>query len=262
MGLTAPMESLPSWTRTLNEEDACWLLDAARPGMAVADWSQQGFDQLPQASLPRRRELIRIVRDELLDHAAGTVADSAFLRLFHSGSPHLRRGLLHGRLLGRRPLVRAALDELIHPALTAADRPLAPLDADLITSDVWDRFLRAQLRPDIPAEAFAKTRSTVQKALADVEVLTLAGGHRRVTRVVHGRPEPLALAWLVAHELVASNVREVAETWALRESFAARLFAPTVEYTASCIEAGVLSGLLRRGYLPGQSRLQLGAEMG
>lgn len=260
MGVVVEMtEPLTSWTRTLNEEDALTLLDSAHAGTSVEEWATLGDRLLPQASPARRRELIRIVREELLDSRDGTIVGSAWLRLFQEGSPHRRLGLLYGRLWRNRPLVLRALDELVHPALERSDRPLAPHDADLIEAEAWDRFLRASLRPDVPHEAFVKTRSTLQGALRDVGVLEITGNRGRVIRVRRGRPDPLAFAWVLARELLDRG--DVSEAWAGRDSFAARLFAPRADYGATCIDAGVVAGLLRREHLMGQSQLRLGAEM-
>jgi hypothetical protein len=261
MGVVAAVDggALTSWTRTLNVEDALTLLDSAHADTSVEDWAERGDRLLPQASPARRRELIRIVREELLDSRDGVIVSSAWLRLFQEGSPHRRLGLLFGRLWRNRPLVQRALDELVHPALERADRPLAPHDSDLIDADRWDRFLRSALRPEVPSEAFAKTRSTLQGALRDVGVLEITGSRERVIRVRRGRPDPLAFAWVLARELVERS--EESEVWAVRDSFAARLFAPRADYAGTCVDAGVSAGLLRRGHLMGQSRLQLGPEM-
>jgi hypothetical protein len=259
MGMTMESPQLTSWTRTLNVEDALNLIDAASPGMKVGDWKALGDRSLPQASVPRRRELLRIVREELLDVCDGTIVDSAWLRLFRDGSPHRRLGLLFGRLWQHRPLVRRALEELVHPALERCEKPLAPHDEDRIDASTWDDFFRKCLRPDVPHEAFIKTRSTVQGALKAVGVVQISGNQSRVIRVCRGRPDPLAFAWVLARELVDRG--EESEGWAIRESFAARLFAPTADYAANCVDAGVSAGLLRRGYLMGLSRLHTGPEM-
>ncbi|MBN2195251.1 MAG: hypothetical protein JW751_20710 [Polyangiaceae bacterium] len=252
-------EPLVSWTRTLNEEDAFSLLDAASPGVSVQEWVELGHRLLPQASHARRRELIHIVRDELLDSREGVIVGSAWLRLLQEGSPHRRLGLLYGRLWQRRPLVLRALDELVHPRLERTGRPLAPLGADLIEGDDWDRFLRDCLRPEVPSEAFAKTRTTLQGALRAVGVIEITDTRERIYRVCHGRPDPLAFAWVVADELRGRG--EASEAWALRSSFAARLFAPGPDYAAVCLDAGVSARLLYRSHLVGQAELHLGPEM-
>lgn len=248
---------LTSWTRTLNEPEAGILLDAAVPGDQVDAWAARGEEVLPQASRDRRRELLRIVRDELLDLADGRIVDTAFLRLFRGGSPHRRKGLLWGRLLARRPLVEPALHALIVPALAASDVPLAPLDSDRIDAAAWDTWLRSILRPGIPPEALRKTRTTLQGGLAAVGVLQIEGNAIRITRVTHAEPDPLAWAWTLADEL-ARGGGETDEARALRDSFAARLFGTRREYGMACLEAGISAGLLRRSYLAGIPRLLLG----
>lgn len=261
MGLTAQTtERLTSWTRTLNVEDALALVDSAQPGMTVGVWEDVAHGILPQASLARRRELVRIVRDELLDVHIGTIRSSAWLRLFHEGSPHRRTGLLLGRLWRNRPLVHRALDELVRPALDVTDRPLAPHDADLIEGSTWDSFLRRTLHADVPQVAFTKTRSTLQAALRDTGVLLVAGNTRRTTRVTRGRPDALAFSWTLAVDLWERG-GEATEQWACRESFAGRLFAPKLDYATSCIEAGITAGLLRKGHLMGVARYHAGPEM-
>ena len=259
MGVAAEVQPvhLPSWTRTLNEAEALTLLDHARPGMELARWSREGHELLPQASLPRRRELIRIVREDLVDHDGTTILESAYGRLVRTGSPHRRRGLLHGRLLRRRPLVEPALATLIAPALARADAPLAAYDADVIPGRAWDDWLYGVLRPGIPEEAFRKSRTTLQKALADVGVLTITGATARTTRARHAEPDGVAWAWVLAAEL-ASGSPEISDTQAVRDSFAARLFGTRPEYGGSCIEAGIGEGLLRRSYLAGAPRLLVG----
>lgn len=248
---------LPSWTRTLNEAEAGTLLDAARAGLPVSEWATEAHDRLPQASVARRRELIRMVREDLLDHSEGVIRGSTYLRLFQEGSAHRRKGLLFGRLLARRSLVAPALDALISPALAALDAPLAPEDAGDIPTEAWDRWLRRALKPDIGEEAFRKTRSTLQSAFEDAGVLAISGARARVTRARHGEPDALAWCWVVADEL-AGRGGEADDAWALRASFAARLFGTRPEYGMAALDAGVASGLLRRSYLAGAPRLLVG----
>lgn len=255
------LQPVPTWTRTLNEEDAVALLDLAQAGMSLAAWQEQGHAALPQPSLPRRREQLRLVRDELLDHDGHQILDSRFLRLFHGGSPHRRRTFFLGRLLRNRPVVHLALERLVHPALARAETPLADDDADLIPAAAWDDLLRHHLPLDTGEPAFAKTRSTLQRALADVGVLEISGNTTRTTRVCRGRPEPLAYSWLIAHELRSSGRSEAPEVWALHHAFPARLFAPLPEYAAVCLDTGVSEGILRRGYLAGEPRLHPGEDL-
>lgn len=256
MTSAGPENHLTSWTRTLNVEDAFALLDVANPGMSVRAWMELGDTLLPQTSQARRTELLRIVRTDLLDTAHEVIVQSSWLRLFQGGSPHRRSGLFFGRLWRKRPLIAAAIDTLILPALANTDRPLSPHDSDLVPHEAWDTMLRKVLHPDVPHEAFTKTRSTLQAAFRDVGVLELLTSPRRTTRVRHARPDPLAFAWVLAHEL--AELRDQAESWALHSSFAARLFAPRPDYVALCIEHGLEAGLLTRNYLMAQARLHPG----
>ncbi len=255
---------LTSWTRTLNEEDALALLDEARPCMALDEWGELGHRILPQTGRDRRTETIRIVRDELLDHDDGRIADSAFLRLVQDGSPHRRLGLLYGRLLYGRPLVHRTLDALVWPALDRAAEPLAPHDAAWVPRDAWDAFLRDTLHESTGPASFPKTRSTLQRVLARAGVLRLERGDQTASpheaHAQRSRPDSLAYAWLLAHELRDRDRTEVPESWALAEAFAARLFAPPEGHDLACVEAGVAAGLLRRGYLAGQARLHPGED--
>ena len=100
-----------------------------------------------------------------------------------------------------------------------------------------------------------KTLTTLQRALSLAGVLAVETHPTRTTTAQHGRPDPLGFAWLLAYELHVQGLTEVDETWALHESFAARLFATDVSYAAACVRAGIEAGLLRQGHLMGRSRL-------
>jgi hypothetical protein len=244
--MTTPRQTwLNSWTRTLNEAEAYTLLDHARPGLSLEQWAVEGHGLLPQGSVARRRELLHIVREELLDHDGTTIQDSAFGKLFHEGDARRRKCLMYGRLLAGRPLVRPALDLLVTPRLARLDVPKPPADADRIPPEAWDIWLRQALRPGIPDEAFKKTRSTLQTALENAGVVTVIGHPHRTVRVHHSEPDPLAYAWVVAAELRAAG-HDADETWATRDAFAARLFGARAAYAATCLQAGVEAGLLTR----------------
>lgn len=261
MELTLPEElPLPTWTRTLNEEDAKELLDAASPGLPLAEWRELAHAILPQAGRARRQELVRIVERDLLDHDGEVIRGSVFLDLFQEGSPHERNTLLFGRLLPNRPIVPVALDALIHPALERADEPLAPLNAAVISEESWNDLLRAVLPRETGVEAFKKTRQTLQRYLAGAGVVLIEGNTSRTTTAQRSRPAPVPFGWLIAHEMRLKARAEAPLSWAIRESFAAQLFAPDPFYAQSCIDAAVTAGVLERGYLLGDTRLHPGPE--
>ncbi len=247
--------NLGSWTRTLNEDDAVLLLENSRPGTSRADWLAHGDDILPQASRPRRRETLKIVCERLIDWDHDAIVESRFLLLFQDGHAHRRRTLLYGRLLATETWILRALGQLVHPQLAHADQPLAPVDVDLLPAEVWNDFIRRQLSAEIPAEAFKKTRSTLQRNLAALGVLRVEGNTTRTTRVQHGEPDPIGFGWLLAHEMRHTGRTEAAQTWARTDALPTRLFAARPHYADACIDAAVDAGLLRRGYLAGMARL-------
>ena len=247
---------LGSWTRTLNEEDAVLLLEQTEPGMSREDWEEQGHRALPQSSRPRRRETLRIVGGSLVDWQDDRVIETAFLRLYRLATARRRSTLLYGRLLGAQPWILRAIAELVLPQLEATHEPLAPPDADLITDAQWRDFIRAHA--DIPDSAFAKTRSTIHKNLANLGVLRVEGASRRTTRARHAEPDPIAFGWLLAHELTTSGRSEASQSWARVDALATKLFAARPEYADRCIDVAAKEGLLRRGFLAGMSRLHVG----
>ena len=252
-------DRLTSWTRTLNEEEAGLLLDEAQPGQPVADWVERAHDLLPQGSRPRRRELIRLVRDQLLDVVDDHVADSVFLRLFHEGSPGRRAALLHGRRLLDNAWIERALTDVVYPQLAEAEEALAPRDADLVPDGRWDAFLDAHLKSGTGLESVRKTRSEVMRNLARLGVIEIRGNTAREAHVRRGQPDGVALAWLLAFELQRANRTEADVRWAVHQSRATRLFATTDAWAERGIDEGARAGLLTRGFLAGQPRLHVGA---
>jgi hypothetical protein len=251
---------LDSWTRTLNEPDALILLEGAEPGTAAADWLAWGDAELPQPSRPRRRETLKIVREQLLDWTPDDrVADTPLLRLFREGSPLCRRNLLYGRLLESSPWVHRALAALVHPALRAAEAALAPLDSDVIGHEAWLDFVAKNA--SLPPSAAKKTRSTLQKNLEALGVLESSGPARRVVRARRAEPDPVAFGALLARNLLRTGRTEAPEAWARAESVPAFLFCVSPDYAGEGVEAGVQAGLLRRGFLAGAPRIHLGEAL-
>lgn len=259
LGVDRPAR-LTSWTRTLNEDDALALLDNATPGMTLSEWEELAHLGLPQARHDRRRELVHIVREELLDHDGSHILPSAFLRLLQNGSPWRRICLLYGRRLFHMPLAVRTLQALLLPALARLDEPLAPDEAGHLDQEDWDQFLHDTLLPDTGPQAFEKTRSTLQRHFARLRVLEISGHGRRTTLVQHSEPDPIAFCWLVAHELHSIGQLEVEQSWVMRQAFASQVFAVRPAYALACLQAGIQEGLLVRGYLAGVERLHPGEE--
>ena len=217
---------LGSWVRTLDqEEDAIALLRDTTPGQTVTDWQTRAHERLLQSSRACRGSTIRFVRESLLDIRDGVILPSAWLRLFHDGSPLRRQNLLYGHLHAHAPWILRAVDQLILPHLDRTDEPLAAHDANLITSAEWAAFFAENLVPTTGEASTKKTRSIVRQNLANLGILTIAPNTSRETRVRHSEPDPLAFAWLLWHELVTSGRTEAPEMWASTFSIAARIFA-------------------------------------
>ena len=250
----------PTWTRTVATDDAGMLLDAAVPGTPLVEWRELGDRVLPQTSRPRRREAIRRVEADLLDHDGQAVVASSFLRLFQDGSPHRRRGLFAGRVGARSPLLGAALDAVIHPVLARADEPLAAPHAAHLRPEEWDAFLASVLPDGTGRPSLERTRQTLQRMLVRAGAISSRLNSYQVATVRHGRPDTLAYAWTLADELRRVGRTEAPKDWALRDAFAARLFASLPEYAGACVEAGIADGLLRRSHLAGAPRIQLGED--
>ncbi|MSP74266.1 MAG: hypothetical protein EXR76_19210 [Myxococcales bacterium] len=230
------------------------LLDSVAPGQSLEAFKTRALADLPQAGRDRRVDLVRLVRERLLDADDGVVSPTDYLRLFVGAPPPRRAALLWGRFTFTMPLVSDVLDTLIRPALDRAERPMAPTDAAVLTQSDWDAALRALLRPGAPASVLDKTRSTLQFVLSRCGVLMIQGTRARTTAVRRSEPDALAFSWLVAHELRSGPHSEVPERAAVTTSYAARLFLPTAAHATACLEAGVRDGVIVRSYLMGSAR--------
>lgn len=254
---------IESWTRTLNEDDALTLVDLARAGLPLSAWTEDAHDALPQASRDRRTETIRLVREHLLDWVAAdaddpAIADTTWLRLMHDGAPYARVELLWGRYLFEHPWVRRAIDELVAPALAAADEPLSPRDVDRLDLTDWTTWVDRTLRPDVGPASRPKTRQQLQRALVRLGVLDIEDARAGLTRVRHARPAPVVFGWLVAHEMRLGHRIEMDLDHATCASRTARLLLPDPIYARQCLDDAVARGILRRGYLAGRARLHPG----
>lgn len=255
------IERLISWTRTLNEDDALLLLDEAQPGLSLEQWTDRGHDILPQPSRDRRTELIRLVREKLLDWTPqGTVADTRWLGILRASAPGPRRHLLHGRFLFDAPWILRVQATLIGPHLEAAEAPLAERDADLIKHATWVSFVEENALPNTGPESLKKTRSVVLRNLARLDVISPEGERGEDARVRRGKPDPLAFGWLLAFELRTKGVGECSLGWAAHHSRPATLFRPEPAYAERCVNAALAAGLLRRSFIAGEARYLDGGE--
>lgn len=248
-------DHLTSWTRTLNEDDALLLLEEAEPGVSLEEWTERGHDVLPQSSRDRRTELIRLVRERLLDWHGDVIADTQWLALMGRLSPGARVQLLHGRYLFEHPWILRAQAALIEPRLRASEVPLAPRDADRIAHDDWVEFVAQTCKPGTGPESIKKTRSVLMRNLARLGVIAREGERNEHARVRRSTPDGRVFGWLIGHELRTRGLGEGGLSWALSQSRAAVLLRPSKAYAERCVEEAISAGLLRQSYIAGESRL-------
>ena len=99
---------MKSWTRTLNLDDAHTLLALAVPGTDQATWTKACHDALPDLSMARRRELVRLLREGfLLWRDDGSIDRGLFLRIYNDAPAS---GQID--LVGVQPRFEAFCDEL------------------------------------------------------------------------------------------------------------------------------------------------------
>ncbi len=251
---------LPSWTRSLPEDDVVAALSAAEPGLPLVEWRRRCEALLPHASHKRQREVLTLVLRGLLDHDSAAIADCAFSRLARELGARGQTDLVWGRYLFGLPLVDAALREVVAPVAQLLDEPLVSPDRLQITTLQWQVWLEHRLAPGASQKSAINTRGNLLSALRRVGILSQNSPGARQAMLRRASPEPRAFAWLLAHELRSAQRMEAPERWAGANSFAARLFLPSPAHVQVCVDQGVAAGFLQRSYLAGEPRLLVPAE--
>lgn len=178
-----------SWTRTLNLDDAHTLLALAEPGATVEAWTAACHAALPRLSAPRRRELVRIVRDDFLSWEDGRIELGLFARHYHAAPAMVQVELVNVQWALTHPLPLVAVEALVEPALAAADPeiPLGAVDA-LVHRTLATRS----------AASLGKSRTVLLGALEGVGALESSGtGKHRRLFARRGAPDPATCAYLV-----------------------------------------------------------------
>lgn len=179
-----------SWTRTLNLDDAHTLLALTRPGDEEVAWVARAHEALAHQSPPRRRELVRMVREELLDWEDGCVAPGLFLTHYAAAGASGQVELLDVQWALTHPLPLVAVAELVEPALACAEPAIPLARVDALVEDRLTTRSTASLR---------KTRTVLVGALEGVGALDTRGtGQHRTLVARRGCPGPEARAYLVA----------------------------------------------------------------
>lgn len=227
---------MKSWTRTLNIDDAHTLLALAQPGVRLADWSGACHTVLPSLSQPRRRELIRILRESFLDWRDDRMENGLFLRAYAHAPADAQVDLVALQWALSHPIAAIVVDELVRPALAAGAR-------DIPLSEV-ERVVAAHVETS-SRESLRKTRTVLLGALEGVGALVTKGtGQHRSLRASRGRPHPLAFAYLVQRDL-AERGRPYMEIRELAQSgLCARVTACTERHMDACLRWCLHRGVL------------------
>jgi len=228
-----------SWTRTLNLDDAHTLLAMASPGRDVEGWSTACMAALPDLSHPRRRELVRILRDEFLTlDTEGHLVDDLFLDTYRHAPGVAQIDVVRTQWALTHPLPLVAVDTLVGPALDSGEVDI-PLD------DV-ERLVAAHLDTN-STESRRKTRTVLLGALEGIGVLITRGtGQHRSLRAARGRPHPITFAWLIRRELADRGLDGMLHVEAVESSLPARLFRCGPEHATRCLDHAVARGTLWR----------------
>jgi len=162
-----------SWTRTLNLDDAHTLLALATPGLALELWTRSCHQSLPRLSPARRRELIRMVRDDFLSWEDGRVELGLFGQHYSPASASVQVELVAVQWALTHPLPLIAVRELIEPALAARSPEISLSQFTLLVDQSLATSSAASLR---------KSRAVLLGALEGVGALVGSGTgkHRRL----------------------------------------------------------------------------------
>lgn len=232
---------MKSWTRTLNLDDAHTLLALAEPGRAVDAWAEDCMDALPSLSHPRRRELVRMLRDDFLElDDDGRLVAGLFLHTYRKAPGVAQIDLVQAQWALTHPITLVAVKGLVEPALRIGE-PDIPLD------DV-ERLVAAHL-DTASVESRRKTRTVLLGALEGLGVLVTRGtGQHRSLRAARGRPHPATFAYLVRRELTARGASGMIASEAVETSLPVRLYHCTADHASACLDWTLARGtLVRRG---------------
>lgn len=228
---------MKSWTRTLNLDDAHTLLAEVEPGMRVDAWTEACHDLLPELSVARRRELIRILRDGFLEVSSdGRVLPGLFIDRYQDAPAAAQIDLVHLQWALSHPLTLVAIERLVAPALDAGEYDIPLDDVEALVED---------LLATSSVESRRKTRTVLLGALEGIGVLVTRGtGQHRALRASRGAPHALAFGYLVLRDLSdrkgdAMIASEVTET-----SLAASLTQCGMAHAESCLRWNLDHGIL------------------
>lgn len=227
---------MKSWTRTLNLDDAHSLLAIARNGRAQGDWAKACHPLIPELSLPRRRELIRLVRDNYLDwNKDMTVRDGLFHQFYWDAPASAQVELVDVQWATSHPLTLIAVETLVKPALEKGATAIRLAAVESLVA----KYLETE-----SAESKRKTRTVLLGAMEGIGTLRTRGtGQHRSLEASRGAPHPIVFAYLVHKELRERGI-DAMMTSEVLESLPVRLTQCTRAHAQACLDANLASGIL------------------
>ncbi len=228
---------MKSWTRTLNLDDAHTLLALAEPGLDRDAWTAACHDALPDLSVARRRELVRLLREGFLEWSDdGAIAPGLFLSVYDRGPALGQIDLVDVQWALSHPLTLLAVEALVAPAL---ERP----DQDIPLADV-EALVAEHLETD-SAESLRKTRTVLLGAMEGIGTLDTRGtGQHRSLAAARGAPHPLAFGYLVLRDLRERSLDGMMRAEVTEGSLGARLTRCGEAHAERCLAWCVDHGLL------------------
>jgi hypothetical protein len=236
---------LAPWVRPLTEAEGLGLVDLQAVNLAEEIWNARAEEVLKAADASQRQFVIRSVSRTFLWFERGVLQETPLLALMRGGHDKLRRDLFHANhaLANLWPLL--ACRQVVVPQLERHGEGV------LVASEHWDAFVERFIAPDTTDANKKKTKTSVISCLQSLGVLAKEGNAAAPTRLRHGKPHVLAIAWAIGEQL-ALELRSVADLqWCLRLSEAATLFALRPEQVKEGIDIGLAVGMLHQVELVG-----------
>ena len=228
---------MKSWTRTLNLDDAHTLLALVQPGMPFETWKNECHAALSDLSMPRRRELIRILRDDFLEWTDdGLVSDGLFLQFYDRATAVAQVDLVALQWALSHPLALLAAEQLVGPALQGSDPS--------ISLQEFDALVEQNVETE-SAESLRKTRTVLLGALENIGTLITRGtGQHRSLAAARGLPHPMAFGFLVLRDLRNRQIDAMMSSEVAESSLPMRLTQCHPAHGRECIEWNIKANIL------------------
>jgi len=230
---------MKSWTRTLNLDDSHSLLALAESGVPLDVWTQRCHASLPNLSLGRRRELIRLLRDGFLSWTKDKLlTDSLFFSCYAGAPATAQIELLQLHWALSHPITLAFTQTLLTEALGRPSRGISLAEVD----DAVRGLLSTSSE-----ESMRKTRTVLLNALEGIGTLITSGtGLHRTLWAAQAAPHPLVFGYLILRDLEESGEASMMAIEAVESSLATRLTCCDLQHARTCLEWNIESEILYR----------------